>query len=52
MVSGDVAGVLRGLEVGIHRSDVALTLARCPPRWSVCPFIRVSAARFSECARL
>lgn len=33
--------MIRGLAVGVHCSDVALTLARCPPRWSVRAYICV-----------
>lgn len=36
--------MIRGLEVGILFSDLTLTLARCPPRWSVYMCVRVCAA--------
>ena len=53
-VSGGWDGVTGrgGLAVGIHCSDLALTLARCPPRWSVCADMCVSSTRFSESAQL
>ncbi len=49
-----MGGVIRRLAVGSHCSDVALTLARCPPRWSVRAYIYVCAVSqvFGECSTL
>lgn len=46
--------MMRGFEVGIHCSDLTLTLARCPPRWSVCAriYVCVFSHILGECLAL
>lgn len=43
---GGVGGVIRGFAIGVHCSNLTPTLARCPPRWSVCIYVCVISFDF------